>query len=309
MKFLGYAWVATCLLGGLLLSSCENKEKRDTEGPVITLHGPEENEKITINNEHGMHFEADFFDKKGLLKSYTIDIHNNFDNHPHTGLPSQPELTATMQEAADQEIAFVYNNSWSLENLASAHVHHHEIKIMDKAGKKIKPGKYHFVLYAVDNHGNQSHVYRNIELVNKEHQHESGAHFHVHRMPTKKVYQYSNIINVALEGHSEDDPVKSIRIMLLPTSVVDKGEEEWKKAATPANCFAVMGEILDKNQKELALEAGIMIGANKDNAGGEEKGKQLEWKPGKYLIYAVGETVGGVKFYLSKKDVVTIEIR
>ena len=52
-----------------------------------------------------------------------------------------------------------------------------------------------------------------------------------------------------------------------------------------------------------------MIGANKDNAGGEEKGKQLEWKPGKYLIYAVGETVGGVKFYLPKKDVVTIEIR
>ena len=128
-------------------------------------------------------------------------------------------------------------------------------------------------------------------------------------MPTKDVFEYTNLITVILEGHSEADPVKSIRVMLLPPDLVGKSEAEWQAAATPEKCFAVIGEVLDKNEKELELEATIMLGEKCDNAGGEKKGKLLSWKPGKYIIYAVGETVGGKKFYLPVSKAKVIEVK
>lgn len=308
MRFLSCLLFATMTVSSVALLSCNKEKAKDTTGPDITLHAPEEGEKLVINNPNGVHLSVDFIDSEGL-QSYSVDIHAAFDGHKHDANVKGEELTSVRAE--DTEEAFSYKNSWNFEGkLTSAHVHQHEIKILERDGKKIKPGKYHFGIYAVDKNGNQSHIYRNIELVKKdEHAHETEAHFHVHRMPVKDVFYFTNLITVQLEGHSEADPVKSIRVMLLPPDLVGKSEAEWQAAATPEKCFAVMGEVLDKNEKELELEATIMLGEKCDNAGGEKKGKLLAWKPGKYIIYAVGETVGGKKFYLPVSKAKVIEVK
>lgn len=310
MRFLSCVLFATMTLSCVALLSCNKEKTKDTEGPAITLHAPEEGEKLVINNENGVHFEVDLLDRGGL-DSYSIDIHAAFDGHKHDANVQGEKINNVRGEKEPEEEPFEYKGSWKFEGkLTSAHVHHHDIKILEKDGKKIKPGKYHFGIYAVDKNGCQSHVYRNIELVKKsEDPHEAGAHFHIHRMPVKDVFYFTNLITVQLEGHSEADPVKSIRVMLLPPELVGKTEAEWKAAATPEKCFAVMGEVLDKNEKELEIEATIMLGEEFDNAGGEKKGKGLNWKPGKYIIYAVGETVGGNKFYLPTSKAKIIEVK
>jgi len=310
MKFLSCLLFATMTVSGALLLSCNKEKPKDTTGPKITLHAPEEGEKLVINNQNGVHLEVDFIDEGGL-DSYSIDIHAAFDGHKHDANVQGEKINNVRGEKEPEEEPFAYKNSWKFEGkLTSSHIHHHEIKILEKDGKKIKPGKYHFGIYAVDKNGCQSHVYRNIELVKKgEAPHEAEAHFHIHRMPVKDVFYYTNLITVALEGHSEADPVKSIRVMLLPPELVGKSEAEWKAAATPEKCFAVIGEILDKNEKELEIEASIMLGQEYDNAGGKNKGKSLKWKPGKYIIYAVGETVSGKLFYLPFSKAKVIEVK
>ncbi|MGP1363307.1 MAG: DUF4625 domain-containing protein [Bacteroides sp.] len=307
MRLLSFLSVPVLAILALGFASCNKDDNKDTTKPDITLHGPEEGAKLVINRKSGVHFEADFGDAKGL-KSYRIDIHSNFDNHGHASTGSTVDIP--IRHGNDEGEAWSFQKEWPLEGRAR-HIHHHEIKIEEKDGKKIKPGKYHFVVYCMDINGNERHVYRNVELVREDgHTHGTEAHFHIHTMPTNGSYEDRNLITVEIEGHSEADPVKSIRVVLLPTNLVDKSEKEWQAATTPEACFAVMGEIENANgAKELEIEATIRVGVAKDNHGGKEKGKALTWAKGKYRIYAVGETVGGTKFYLPTKHAKVIEIK
>ena len=305
------------LAGAALLVGCKKEEKKDTQKPEIRLHGPEEGAKVEIGKT--MHFEADFTDWGGKLASYKVDIHNNFKPHSHSNDAVKPVVTlAEEQKGGEEMVPFSFEKEWPLKPYINEHIHHHEIEIKAPEGKKIQPGSYHIVVYCADQAGNQSHVAHTIQLVESEaHEHGEGAHFHVERFPVKDAYYFSEIISCALEGHSEDDPVKEVRVMLLPSEVVDKDEAAWQTAATPDKCFAVIAHKVSEEaggKKELEVEGGLTIGADKDNEGGEGKGKLIKWerdpeKAPKYVLYAAGETVGGKKFYLAKSKAKIVEIK
>lgn len=67
-----------------LLTACGDSDNplSDTTKPVIDLKSPAEGGVLAIGSEHGVHFEMDLSDDV-MLKSYKIEIHNNFDHHSH----------------------------------------------------------------------------------------------------------------------------------------------------------------------------------------------------------------------------------
>lgn len=143
--------------------SCDKDEDSDTTKPMILLHEPEEGQALQIGNVKGMHFDMDLSDDV-MLKSYKIEIHNNFDNHPH----SRGNAAANAEETVD----FIFNRSYDVSGQKNAHIHHHDIKIPANA----TPGAYHLMVYCTDAAGNESHIARNIVLSNdvedEDHHHE-----------------------------------------------------------------------------------------------------------------------------------------
>ncbi|WP_329905261.1 DUF4625 domain-containing protein [Porphyromonas pogonae] len=129
------------ILFGTVFTSC-SKDDIDSEKPKINLIEPENGDKLQIGKD--VHFEMDLSDNV-MIKSYKIDIHNNFDNHSHG--------------KAEEGKPFQFNKTWEVGQ-KTAHVHHHDIVI--PAG--VKPGKYHFMVYCVDTSGNESFVVRDVEL-------------------------------------------------------------------------------------------------------------------------------------------------
>lgn len=143
--------------------SCDKDEDSDTTKPVILLNEPEEGQALQIGNLKGMHFDMDLSDDV-MLKSYKIEIHNNFDNHPH----SRGNAAVNAEETVD----FIFNRSYDVSGQKNAHIHHHDIKIPANA----TPGAYHLMVYCTDAAGNESHIARNIVLSNdvedEDHHHE-----------------------------------------------------------------------------------------------------------------------------------------
>lgn len=124
--FLVISLLAIC---SVCLPACDNDEKGDVTKPVIDLIEPEEGAVLKIGNEKGVHFEMNLSDDV-MLKSYKINIHNNFDK--------------------------VYDVS----GLKNTKVHHHDIVIPADAA----PGDYHLMVWCTDAAGNQTEVARNIVL-------------------------------------------------------------------------------------------------------------------------------------------------
>ena len=91
-----------------------------------------------------------------MLKSYKIDVHNNFDGHSHT-------------RAGDGTTPFSFKKEYDLTGKREAHIHHHDIKIPATA----TPGKYHLMIYCTDAAGNESYVARDVVLSKtaKPHEH------------------------------------------------------------------------------------------------------------------------------------------
>lgn len=152
------------LLLSLIVFSCDDDDS-DTTKPQIANLEPEENEMFEIGVP--IHFEADISDNEGL-RSYKIDIHNNFDNHGHG-----QKLAANDNDSTAYSFTKVWmydkEGGFLLEGMKNAHLHHHEIIIpTQQNGKHIKPGRYHFVLYVVDMAGNETMQARNIVLTYDE---------------------------------------------------------------------------------------------------------------------------------------------
>lgn len=147
------------VLVSLAFQSCSSDDS--TQKPVISSLEPEEGELLQVGKN--VHFEAEISAQSGL-KSYKIDIHNNFDGHTHT-------------KAVDDSVAYSFNKSWttdktggeSLLGKKNTTLHHHEIVIPTSVdGKPVKSGKYHFVLYVLDQEGNETLQARNVVLTYNE---------------------------------------------------------------------------------------------------------------------------------------------
>ena len=138
--------IALTILSVTTFSSCDNDEG-DTTKPVISLEEPADGENLLIGDE--VHFEMDLSDDV-MLKSYKVDIHNNFDNHGH--------------KRAAATTDFTFQKSWDISGQKNIHIHHHEIVIPEDA----TPGNYHMVVYCTDEAGNEAHIARNIVLKVKD---------------------------------------------------------------------------------------------------------------------------------------------
>lgn len=144
MKTKNY-FIAILAISAATFFSCDNNDS-DTTKPVIELHEPAEGQALLIGSEEGVHFEMDLSDDV-MLKSYKIDIHNNFDHHSHGR--TRVERGGT---------AFSFNRSYDVSGQKTAHIHHHDIVIPADA----TPGNYHLMVYCTDVAGNESYIARNI---------------------------------------------------------------------------------------------------------------------------------------------------
>ena len=145
MKTKNY-FIAILAISAATFFSCDNNDS-DTTKPVIELHEPAEGQALLIGSEEGVHFEMDLSDDV-MLKSYKIDIHNNFDHHSH-----DTRVTGTT-------VDFTFNRAYDVSEQRTAHIHHHDIVIPANA----TPGDYHLMVYCTDAAGNEAHVARNIVL-------------------------------------------------------------------------------------------------------------------------------------------------
>lgn len=148
--------VSLFLLSVVSFIACSD-DKGDTEKPLIELNAPAEGAVLKIGSD--VHFDMDLSDNEGL-RSYKVEIHNNFDNHGHT-----------KAESSGETVDFVFNRSWDVSGNKNKYEHHHDIVIPSNA----TPGAYHFMVYCTDETGNESYVARNITL---SHDGEEGGHSH-----------------------------------------------------------------------------------------------------------------------------------
>jgi len=150
---------AICLLTGVFFSACDKDDKGDVTPPVIKLAEPEEGDELLIGDKHGVHLEMDLSDDVEL-KSYSINIHSNFDHHDHHGTT----------KAANETKAFSFNKVYDDANgKKNHHVHNHDIVIPANA----TPGDYHLMIYCTDAAKNETYIARNIKLSTtaKKHEH------------------------------------------------------------------------------------------------------------------------------------------
>lgn len=136
---------------GLILgfAACSSDDSKDTQKPIIVLNAPNEGAKLEVGAD--IHFDMEVSDNE-MLGSYKIDIHENSDGHTHS---------AKKAAALENTVEFSFQKQWSLEGKRNADVHHHEIVIPQNA----ELGKYHFVVYVLDEAGNQSMEARSIQIV------------------------------------------------------------------------------------------------------------------------------------------------
>lgn len=126
-------------------TSCSDDDG-DTTKPIITLHAPEEGAKLKVDSH--IHFDM-YLEDNEELRSYKVEIHNNFDGHGHT-----------KAESTGETVDFSFNRSWDVSGLKNKNIHHHEIEIPANATH----GAYHFMVYCTDAAGNESYVARNIVI-------------------------------------------------------------------------------------------------------------------------------------------------
>ena len=134
----------------LASTSC-GSDDGDTTKPTINVTSPEEDAELLIGDEDGVLFEASFSDDV-LLKSYKLEIHNAMNGHTH-GTPKLKEST----------VYFTFNKTYEISGgVNNIKISHRDIKIPANA----TPGHYHLMVYVTDAAGNESHIARDIELIN-----------------------------------------------------------------------------------------------------------------------------------------------
>ncbi len=166
------------ILSSLFLTSCTSGDDNvDTEPPVIILNAPVEGAKLEAGKD--IHFDMDLTDNVAL-GTYNVDIHDNFDGHTHGKGVSIQSIEVRHDDhdhENDSRKAFKFNRTWDdIFGKKNDHVHQHDI-VIDKDAKR---GNYHFVVKVVDKAGNQSMVFRNIEIVDPGQGDSGHDHDHAH---------------------------------------------------------------------------------------------------------------------------------
>jgi len=168
-----HLYLAVVSLASLFaFASCSSDDSTDTQKPEIDLVAPKDGTKVEAGKD--IHFDMIVSDNEGL-RSYNVDIHNDFDGHTHGDTHSHGIKAAVVETKP-----FIFNKTWDLNGVKNDKIHHHEIVVAENA----TPGKYHFVVKVLDVSGNQSMVVRSIEVVpqgegDHDHDHE-GDHDHDH---------------------------------------------------------------------------------------------------------------------------------
>lgn len=133
----------------IALVSCTKDDAKDTTRPVIEIFEPANGDTLFIG--YGVHLEMDLSDNESL-KSYKIDIHDDFDGHDHG-----------KKSTADG--AWSFSRSWDISGLKNTRIHHHEIEVPTTVnGVPIEKGNYHFTVYCTDEAGNESFMVRDVVI-------------------------------------------------------------------------------------------------------------------------------------------------
>jgi len=142
------------LIMGFIMVSC-NDDEVDNAKPTINLIAPSNNAVLHVGGE--VHFDCGFADDVEL-RSYKIEIHNNFDGHTH-------ESVALKSVKEEHGHPWTYTNTWNFESgKKNEDVHHHTIQIpetilVDGVDELTAEGEYHFGVFCVDAAGNENKVF------------------------------------------------------------------------------------------------------------------------------------------------------
>lgn len=136
----------TVLAVAAFVYACD-KSDEDTVKPLIEIDEPSDGDTMFIG--YDVHLEMELSDNE-KLKSYKVDIHNDFDDHGHN-------------KSGSADAAWTFTKSWDVSGLKNTHVHHHEISVpVTINGSPIAKGKYHFMVYCTDEAGNESYVVKSL---------------------------------------------------------------------------------------------------------------------------------------------------
>lgn len=152
------------LAASVFITSCSDEDV-DNMKPTIKLVAPVDDQVLHPGSE--LHFECEFADDVEL-RSYKVEIHNNFDGHTHEH--------ATVLKSAGEEHGhpWAYSKSWDFEaGQKNAAIHHHEIVVpqtilVDGVEEEVAEGNYHLGVYCMDAAGNESKVFVDIVIEHQE---------------------------------------------------------------------------------------------------------------------------------------------
>jgi len=259
MKKLKYLTAIMLLTVVLFATSCE-KDEEDTQKPVITIEGPEQNEVLYLGS--GIHFEVEFSDDTEL-KSYKVDIHSNFDGH-------------TDKSTQHDSISWSFQKSWNFDaGQKNALVHHHEIVIpKEYDGKEISQGNYHLMIYCTDAAGNESWIAIPVKIM-KSADKIAPTFSKIVAPTTNQVF--ANGTTIQISGTvSDDNHLDGLFIAIMP-------ENATNEQVDPTNCLAVMVHEHDAVHEKQTYDftASIVVGQAQDK---NNPAKNVTWKPGNYFI-------------------------
>lgn len=147
-----YIYKSIILSFGLLLMSCSSDDDQalDSQAPTVTINTPAEEQAF----ERGETITLDIDLEDDLaLAAYRLNIHQASDGHTHN--------IATMSEAWE------FGKNVTLENTPQTFKVEDEIAIPED----IEEGDYHFGIIVLDNSGNQTEAYLDIEIGEHHHKH------------------------------------------------------------------------------------------------------------------------------------------
>jgi hypothetical protein len=146
--------IITLFVAAVFFTSCSSDDDAtpDTQKPVITIAEPHNEDEFAPGSE--LHFEALFTDNVEL-RSYKIEIHDDFDDHTHAYTKSSHDV-----------------NPWSYEETFTIPAgrtsfdaeHHIDIPTHTNDGVAISEGRYHLGVFLTDAAGNQTEAFREIHI-------------------------------------------------------------------------------------------------------------------------------------------------